>query len=52
MTDQEKIKKFDLIQEGLWNSAENGDLLTSTMAASIIREFKIPSPDGEDPEGA
>lgn len=52
MTDAEKIKKFELIQERLWVIAKRGTMMESTLAASLIRLFEIPSPNGEDPEGA
>lgn len=52
MSDAEKIAKFDELQRWLWDAAEVGNLFQSTMAAALIRQFSIPSPTGEDPEGA
>jgi hypothetical protein len=52
MTNDEKIKKFEEVQAALWGMALNGNLLQSTLAAGIIRQLKIESPEGDDPESA
>lgn len=52
MTEQEKAAKYDEIAEALWNMAINGNLLQSTIAANMIRQLEIESPDGADPESA
>jgi len=52
MTTKEKAVIFDKIQIELWNGARQGNPLQSTVAASLIRRFKIPGPNGEDPEDA
>jgi hypothetical protein len=52
MTDEEKIEKFDELQKWLWEIAKHGNAQHSILMAHIIREFQIPSPDGEDPESA
>jgi len=52
MTTKEKVVIFDKIQIELWDRARRGDPLQSTVAASLIRRFEVPGPDGEDPDDA
>jgi hypothetical protein len=52
MTDAEKAKKFDEIQNLMWSWAIHGNLLQSSIAAAVIRQVEIPGPDGEDPDYA
>jgi hypothetical protein len=49
MTAKEKIEKYDLIVKELWNCAREGNLLQSTLAATLIRTFELEGPEGEDP---
>lgn len=50
MSEDEKAKKFDEIQELLWSFVYGGNMLQQMLAANIIRLAAIPGPDGEDPE--
>ncbi len=52
MTEKDKIKKFDELQKWLWEAAVNGNMLQSTMAAAIIRQFDIESPKGDVSDNA
>jgi hypothetical protein len=52
MSDAEKAAKFDELQRWLWDAAKFGNLLQSTMAAALIRQFDIASPEGENAESA
>lgn len=52
MTEPEKAAKFDQIQAALWAMATRGNLLQSTMAAALIQQLGIPSPEGDEPEQA
>lgn len=55
MTDAEKIAKFEELQRAIWgivlgNTPAN--LVQQLFAAQAIRAFKIPGPNGEQPEDA
>jgi hypothetical protein len=52
MTDEEKIKLFDEIQQKLWNMVIYGNPLQSVMGSTLIRTLNIPGPNGEDPDEA
>ncbi len=52
MSDEEKVKKFNEIQEYLWSQAKNGNAFASSIMSQIIRNLKIVGPNGEDPESA
>jgi len=49
MTEKQKAAKFNKIQKALWDMAVRGNLLQSTLASVMIRQFKIEAPNGEDP---
>lgn len=52
MTTEEKVAKFDELQQWLWDAARCGSPMQSMLASSLIRQFHIPSPEGDDPEDA
>lgn len=52
MTDAEKLEKFAQLQEALWFAAREGNPFQSAMAAAIIRQLGVESPEGDDPESA
>jgi hypothetical protein len=52
MTPEDKVKKYDEIAKALWDAARGGHPLQSIMAANIIRQFEIESPEGDGPEDA
>lgn len=52
MTEEEKSKKFDEIQTWLWEAARSGNTLQSTVAAGLIRVWKVESPEGDGPDDA
>jgi hypothetical protein len=52
MTTEDKAAKFDAMQLWLWNAARYGNVMQSAVAAAMIRELQIPSPEGDDPNDA
>jgi len=55
MSDEEKVAAFNRIQESLWGivlGSIDANMLQQTIAAQYIRGFKIPGPNGENPESA
>lgn len=52
MSPEEKIAKFEEIQEKLWTQARYGNPLQSTYAAALIRLLQIESPEGDQPDDA
>jgi hypothetical protein len=52
MSTEEKVAKFEQIQKTLWEMAKYGNLMQSTLAAALIRQLEIESPEGEEPESA
>jgi hypothetical protein len=52
MTTEEKAKKFDEIQQYMWNAAYSDNLAASTFCAALIRILKIEGPEGEEPDFA
>jgi len=52
INDWEKIERYDEMNRYFWEMAKEGNLLQSAMFAALIRQFKMFSPDGDDPENA
>ncbi len=49
---EQQAVKYRQIRDWAWDAVVNGHVGASAIAASLIREFKITGPNGEDPENA